>query len=349
MKDTTTTRMLPLRSIRPDPMNPRFDLGDLTHLTEDIRDNGLIHPLVVRPGSWGKHHGQCRDCGQQIRRTPTGVLEEHQDGAMPCPGGSEPAGDDWFLLAGHRRHECCLAAGLWEVPAVTRFDVQTSAEALVVMMRENAHRRDLTPLEEAHGYQQLLDLGLTATKVAQEVHRSKKTVDRRLALNGLPDRARKKLMTGVITLQDAEALLDLPAERAERAEASLGTKEFRQEVAAARLVDAGPEEIAARLRADFLAPFLSGAQRPPVGSQDRVLRAVVGALTDALPRRVVRAWCEAVGVGEPVELTTVTPVRALIAAAVVGSKSTAGAYDLLEALGYEPSPVELDLIEKATA
>lgn len=347
--NTPTTRILPLRSIRPDPANPRFDLGDLTHLTEDIRDNGLIHPLVVRPGSWGKRTGECRDCGRQVRRTPTGVLEEHQAGQMPCPGGSEPAADDWILLAGHRRHASCLAAGLWEVPAVTRFDIHTSAEALVLMMRENSHRRDLTPLEEAHGYQQLLDLGLTATKVAQEVHRSKKTIDRRLALNGLKPGARKKLMTGVITLQDAEALLDLPPERAERAEASLGTREFRQEVAAARMVEAGPEEIAARLRGDFLGPFLAGTQRPPVGSQDRVLRAVVGSLTDALPRRVVRAWCDAVGVTEPVELTTVPPVRALIGAAVVGSTSTAGVYDLLEALGYEPSPIELDLIEKASA
>lgn len=282
-----------------------------------------------------------------IHRAPSGLLEEHMDGPMSCPGGSEPAGDDWWLLCGHRRHAACLAAGLWEVRCEVRFDVKTPADALVFMLRENHHRRDLTPLEEAHGYEQLALFGLTPTKIAQQTRVSKKTVDRRLALNGLPDPARKRLRSGVITLADAEALLGLAPDRAEQALRSIGTKGFREEVTRARMdALAPPDAVAARLRSDYLAAYLAGTQRPPVGARDGVLRAAVGTLADALPKRTVASWCAAVGVGESIELSTVPPLRALIGVAVVMERSTAGAYDLLEALGYEPSQVELDLLER---
>jgi ParB/RepB/Spo0J family partition protein len=347
----TETRSLALRSICPDPNNPRFDLGDLTHLTEDIRDNGLIEPLVVRPGSFGKRHGRCRDCDQPVPRTPAGVLEEHTTEGVPCPGGSEPAGDEWYILAGHRRHAASIAAGLWEVPCVTRFDIKTDADALLLMLRENLHRRDLTPLEEAKAYEQLtLDFGMTTTRVAQLTHRSRKTVDRRLALTRLDEKAQRKLKTGQITLADAEALLNLPPERVEKVEASLGTREFRQEVTRARLgEDVTVQDVAAELRREFIAPFLSGGARPSADARDAVLRAAIGALTDALPRRVVRSWCEAVGVGDPIGLTTIPPMRALIGVAWVASRSREGTYDLLGALGYELSPVEVDLLEKESA
>ncbi len=345
----TDFRTLPLRSIRPHPENPRFDLGDLAELTEDIRNAGLIEPLVVMPGTWGKPRGECRDCGQTVARTTRGVLAEHQAGPLLCPGGSEPAGDDWYLLAGHRRREASIAAGLWEVPCRVVFDVKTAADALEVMLRENTHRRDLTPLEEAFGYQRLFDLGYTPTKIAQRIRRSKKTVDRRMALNRLPDAAKRRLRYGTITLADAEAMLDLDPAQADEVLKSVGTKEFRQEVARRQVADPDdPEMVASRLRDEFLGPFLSGAQKPPVGARDRILREVVAAVAEAWPRKAtVRAWCESLGVEDPAQLGTVDPVRALIALAVTVEASTAGTYDLLEALGYEPSPVELDLLAGA--
>lgn len=339
-------KTLPLRSIRPHPRNPRFDLGDLTELTQDIRDSGLIEPLVVIPGSWGKDTGECRDCGKRIARTTSGVLVEHLDGSATCPGGSEPAADDWYVVAGHRRREACIAAGMWDAPCIARFDLKSDADVLVVMMRENSHRRDLTPLEEASGYEQLTLEGLTATRIAQQTHRSKKTVDRRLALNRLDPAVKTRLRQGVMTLQDAEALLALTPEKAARALRSVGTKEFRQDVAREVAGDDN-EAIAAHLRAEFIGPFLSGAQRLPKGSQDRVLREVVATIAACWPHRpTVRAWCAAVGVGESIELSAVPPLRALMALAVTVEKEPAGQYDLLGALGYEASPVELDIIEQ---
>lgn len=343
----TQLQSLPLRSIRPHPRNPRFDLGDLTELTQDVRDAGLIEPLVVVPGSWDKATGECRDCGARIARTPAGLLEEHVTGSSSCPGGSEPAADDWYVVAGHRRREACIGAGLWEVPCITRFDLKTAAEVIVVMMRENGHRRDLTPLEEAHGYEQLTLEGLTATRIAQQTHRSKKTVDRRLALNTLPDALKRNLREGVITLQDAEAMLDLSPEKAERALRSVGTKEFKQDIAREE-VGNDSDLIAAHLRSEFLAPYLTGSTKPTKLMHDAILRTVVTTLATSWPHRpTVRAWCTAAGVSEPTDLPGVPPMRALLALASVVEKTPAGMYGLLSTLGYVPSPVELELLEGA--
>jgi len=330
-----STRVLPLRSIRPHPNNPRFDLGDLTDLTADIRDNGLIEPLVVVPGSFGKRTGECGSCGRVVERHTSGVIGEHLIDGRPCPGGAEPAADDWFVLAGHRRRQAALDAGLDEVLCVTRFDLRAQVDQVAVMMRENTHRRDLTALEEATGYDMLRDLGWSSTRIAQQVKRSKKTIDRRLALMRLPERQRARLMRGTITLADAEALLDLPPERAARALRSVGTTAFRQEVARERLGSDDPDVIAAELRREFLAPFLSGEQRPPRQTWPAVRRATVRALADGLPRRRVAAWVKALGC--PVE--SADPDRALLALAA--SEADEGVlYGLLDELGYVRSPIE---------
>jgi len=340
-------RVVPLRSIQPHPHNPRFDLGDLADLTADIRDNGLIEPLVVVPGTFGKRSGTCGDCGTTVPRHTSGVIGEHiADGAL-CPGSAEAAADDWFVIAGHRRREAALRAGLELVPCVTRFDLRSEAEQVALMMRENYHRRDLTPLEEATGYDLLRELGWTATRIAQQVKRSKKTIDRRLALKGLSDRAQRKLRQGLITLQDAEALVGLDPEKADRALRSIGTPEFRQDVAREQAGTDDRNVIAHRLRSDFLDPFLNGSQRPPRQALPTVRREVVTTLANRLPRRTVSRWLDALGVSEPMAVHELDPDRALLALAVTIETDHAGLYDLLHPLGYEPSPVEIELLEGA--
>ncbi|MBO9555565.1 MAG: ParB N-terminal domain-containing protein [Cellulomonas sp.] len=324
-----------------------MDLGDLADLTADIRDNGLIEPLVVIPGSYGRGHGLCGDCDQDVPRHGSGVLAEHVVDGRPCAGGAEPAADDWYVVAGHRRRQASLDAGVHDVPCVTRYDLRTRADVIALMLRENSHRRDLTPLEEAQGFHQLTLEGLTATRIAQQVKRSKKTVDRRLALMGLDERARRKLARGQMTLGDAEAMLDLPPEKADRVLRSVGTTAFRQEVARERLETDDRAALAAELRREFLEPFLTGAQRPPRAALPGLRREVVTSLAEGLPRRVVRAWLDALGLGEPVEVHQVDPDRALLALATVVASGVPGQYDLLARLDYEPSPVEVELLEGA--
>lgn len=338
-----STRTIPLRSILPHPHNPRFDLGDISDLTADIRDNGLIEPLVVVPGTHGRPTGTCGDCGLRQPRHTSGVLSEHVVDGRPCPGGAEPAADDWYVIAGHRRRAAALDAGLHEVECVTRFDLRSEQEQVALMMRENTHRRDLTALEEATGYDLLRELGWTSTRIAQQVKRSKKTVDRRLALMKLNDRQRKRLMVGTITLADAEALVDLSPEKAERALRSVGTKTFRQDVARERTGSDESTVIAAELRREFLDPFLTGTQRPARDVLPSVRRSVVTALAAELPKRVQASWVAQLGC--PVDRAD--PDRALLALAVSVETDVERLYALLGELGYEPSPVELQLLADA--
>lgn len=338
-----TTRTLPLRSILPHPHNPRFDLGDISDLTADIRDGGLIEPLVVVPGSTGRPTGMCGDCGLRQPRHTSGVLAEHVVDGRPCPGGAEPAADDWYVIAGHRRRQAALDAGLHQVECVTRFDLRTEQEQVALMMRENGHRRDLTPLEEAQGYDLLRELGWTSTRISQQVKRSKKTVDRRLALMRLNDRQRKRLMVGTITLADAEALLDLTPERADRALRSVGTKSFRQEVARERTGSDEGAVIAAELRREFLDPFLTGAQRPARDVLPSVRRSVVTMLAAQLPKRLQQAWVDRLGT----TVDRVDPDRALLALAVAIETDVDRLYALLGELGYEASPVEQQMLAEA--
>ncbi|MCI0689958.1 MAG: hypothetical protein L0Y54_22380, partial [Sporichthyaceae bacterium] len=66
----------------------------------------------------------------------------------------------------------------------------------------------LTPIEEACGYQQLELLGYPPARIAKATGRSRATVDRRLALMRLPEPTRQRIHTGQISLGDAEAMLD---------------------------------------------------------------------------------------------------------------------------------------------
>lgn len=343
-----STKMIPVRAIRPHPKNPRFDLGDITDLTADVRDNGLIEPLVVVPGSYGKVNGLCGDCDQRVPRLTSGVLSEHIAAGIPCPGGSDLAADEWFVVAGHRRREACVAAGVAEVECVTRFDLRSTADQIALMMRENGHRRDLTPLEEAHGFEQLVLEGLTATRIAQQVKRSKKVVDRRLALLRLSEQQQKRLRVGQMTLDEAEAMLDLSPEQQEKVLASVGTRQFRQDVAREKTGSDERTVIAAELRASFLAPFLRGAQRPSREALPRVRKEAVTTLANRLPQRTVKSWLDALGVADPMDVHQVDPDRALLALAVAIETDPSGQYDLLATLGYDPSPVELELLGEAS-
>ena len=333
-------QLLPVRSLKPHPLNPRFDLGDISALTEDIREAGVIQALTVMPGSRGKETGECRDCEQTVDRVTTGVLVEHYTNGSICPGGSEPAGDEWFIIAGHRRRAAAQAAGLTHVPAVVRWDIKGKRDVVLTMLRENIHRRDLTALEELKGYEQLELEGLTATRIAQQTRQSKAHVDRRLALQHLPKASRTALKAGKLDLNEAYGLLNLPAESEARALKSVGTKSFRQEVAREHLSLVKPptdEEVADKLRRDFLATVAGGLH--PLPDVLPVKQEIVAALARSLPNRTVRAWVTLLGTDEK-GIRSVNMLNALLGLATVLEADSARFYDLLDALGYVRSPVE---------
>lgn len=110
------------------------------------------------------------------------------------------------LIAGERRWRAAQLAGLEVIPAVVRtIDDTVSLEQALV---ENLHREDLNPMEEAAGYQQLLDdFGLTQEEVARRVGKSRSAVANTVRLLHLPDQIQAFVIDGSLSAGHARALL----------------------------------------------------------------------------------------------------------------------------------------------
>ena len=116
----------------------------------------------------------------------------------------------YTLIAGERRWRAAQLAGMDAIPAVV-MDVSLQAQ-LELALVENVVRSDLSALEEAVAYRQLIDdFGLTQAEVADRVGRSRVTVTNTLRLLLLPDRVKESLEDGDITEGHARALLGLPS------------------------------------------------------------------------------------------------------------------------------------------
>lgn len=116
--------------------------------------------------------------------------------------------DQFELIAGERRWRAAQIAGLATIPALVReVAEQASLEHAIV---ENLHRSDLNPLEEAAGYQHLIDeFGLTQDAVATRVGRSRSAVTNLLRLFQLPPEVQGLLADRELTAGHGRALLTL--------------------------------------------------------------------------------------------------------------------------------------------
>lgn len=107
----------------------------------------------------------------------------------PLPGGG------YQLVAGERRWRAARMAGLEEVPAVIR--ELTDREAAELAMIENLQREDLNPMEEAKGYQTLMETyGMTQEEAARAVNKSRPAVANALRLLQLPDEVAEMVAEG---------------------------------------------------------------------------------------------------------------------------------------------------------
>jgi ParB family chromosome partitioning protein len=113
------------------------------------------------------------------------------------------------LIAGERRWRAATRAGLATVPAVVRptDDIASVEQALV----ENLHRQDLTPLEEASAYQQLMDdFAFTHEKIATRVGKSRSAITNALRLLTFPPSIQHLLADGRLAAGHAKAILGTP-------------------------------------------------------------------------------------------------------------------------------------------
>ena len=115
------------------------------------------------------------------------------------------------LVAGERRWRASRMAGLMEVPVVIR-DL-SDHEAMEIALIENLQRKDLNVIEEALGYQQLMEkYDMTQEKVAERVGKSRPAVANALRLLNLPEQVIDMVKAGEVTAGHARALLKLDDE-----------------------------------------------------------------------------------------------------------------------------------------
>ena len=110
------------------------------------------------------------------------------------------------IVAGERRYRASRMAGLTEIPAIIK--ELSDSETMQIALIENLQRRDLSDLEEAKGYQTLMDeYGFSQEDVARTVGKSRSAVANTLRLLGLPDDVKELLEQGKISAGHARALL----------------------------------------------------------------------------------------------------------------------------------------------
>jgi ParB family transcriptional regulator, chromosome partitioning protein len=120
-----------------------------------------------------------------------------------------PVAEGYELLAGERRWRAAKRAGLDVIPAIVKNtdDLGSIERALI----ENLHRQDLTPLEEAAAFQQLIeDFGFTHEQVSSRVGKSRSAVTNTLRLMSLPPSIQHLLADGRLSAGHAKALLATP-------------------------------------------------------------------------------------------------------------------------------------------
>lgn len=177
----------------------------------------------------------------------------------------------YCLVAGERRWRAARMAGLSEVPVVIReMDDREMAELALI---ENLQREDLNPMEEARGYQTLMDsYGLTQEEAARVVNKSRPAVANALRLLRLPPAVGELVAEGRLSAGHARTLLAFPPEKQQQAaeQAVSGGLSVRQLERMAKAASAEPKAA-------------KNAAKP---SRDRFYDEVELALTQALSRRI---------------------------------------------------------------
>jgi ParB family chromosome partitioning protein len=164
-------RMMPVEWLTPNPNQPRriFTAEALNDLTDSIKQHGVIQPILVRP--------------------------------IP------EAGNRYEIVAGERRWRASQQAQLHEVPVTIQY--LTDEAVLELGLIENLQREDLTPLEEAEAYHQLMTrFGHTQDRVAEAVGKSRSHVANMMRLLNLPLIVKDYINEGKLTAGHARTLIN---------------------------------------------------------------------------------------------------------------------------------------------
>ena len=157
------------------------------------------------------------------------------------------------IIAGERRWRAAKLAGLSEVPAII---VEADDRKVMELgLIENLQREDLNPMEEAMGYQALIEeYGLTQEEAARRVGKSRPAVANALRLMALPDAIRALVEEGKLSAGHARALLSVPD--------STSQKKLAQKVVAEGLSVRQTEALAKRLAREREGLEEHGGEKP---------------------------------------------------------------------------------------
>lgn len=161
----------------PDQPRRYFDKGLLEELTRSIADKGVLQPILVRP--------------------------------IPSRDKTESGKDIYQIVAGERRWQGSLKAGLTSMPALIR--ELSDQDVLEIGVVENVQRADLNPIEEALAYRALVDqFSRTQEEIALAIGKSRPHIANMLRLLSLPKRAQDALQSGQISTGHARAVIAAP-------------------------------------------------------------------------------------------------------------------------------------------
>lgn len=230
--DTLPHVMIAVKKIKPHPDNPRKDLGDLEELTESIRKNGIMQNLTIIP-------------------------EDEED----------DQNDTYIALIGHRRLAAAREAGIYEVPCNIVFGL-SHREQVGIMLEENMQRSDLTPIEQAFGFQMMLDLGETEESIAEKTGFSRSTIHHRLQIAKLDKRILKETEDFQLSIGDLMALEQIKS--IARRNAVLNISKSSEELRSKAAIEARSEQRAEREKK--LIPMLEalGIKRLPKNLESKI-------------------------------------------------------------------------------
>ncbi|HRO97629.1 MAG TPA: ParB/RepB/Spo0J family partition protein [Ferruginibacter sp.] len=169
-------QVIPLKSIKPDPNQPRkfFSESEMQELTDSIRSEGVIQPILVRP----KGKGYMLVCGERRYRASLAVQALHKDrNTIPCM--------------------------VREI---------SDAKALDLQIIENLQRKDVHPMEEAASISKMIERGDKVEEIAEKIGKSTSYVVKRAKLNDLVKDAQELFFAGKMTITVAIQMARLEPE-----------------------------------------------------------------------------------------------------------------------------------------
>ena len=167
-------QLLPIYKVEPNPDQPRQDFDE--EELQALADSITVHG-IIQPLT--------------VREMPTGYYQ---------------------IIAGERRWRAARMANLSDVPAV--IIEADDKKAMELALIENLQRQDLNPLEEALGYQTLMnEYGLTQEEAAGRVGKSRPAVANALRLLGLCPEVQERVRKGELSAGHARAILQLKSEK----------------------------------------------------------------------------------------------------------------------------------------